>query len=130
MMKTRPPLSLLHIPSLPPSPFSPRVPLSFRSHSVAKNNEVTPLSRTVPYKNSPLLPNTHSSFIHISSSTRHACSLLLPYLGMRCLPAPSCTRTRSLLIDPIRLVVNEQASSPAWMSLLCTLNSSVYIYLH
>lgn len=107
MMKTRPSLSLLHIPSLPPSPFSPRAPLSFRSRSVAKNKEVTPLSRTVPYNNSALLLNTHSSFIHIPSSTRHACSLLLPYLAMRCLPAPS--RTRRLPIDPICLIVNEQA---------------------
>lgn len=131
MMKTRPPLSLLHIPSLPPSPFSPRVPLSFRSHSVAKNNEVTPLSRTVPYKNSPLL---FSQILTLLLSTSH-----LP----RDMPVPCCSHiwacavswrprahTRRLLIDPICLIVNEQANSPAWMSLWCTLNSSVYIHLH
>lgn len=130
MMKTRPPLSLLHIPSLPPSPFSPRVPLSFRSHSVAKNNEVTPLSRTVPYKNSALL---FSQILTLLLSTSH-----LP----RDMPVPCCSHiwacavswrprahTRRLLIDPICLIVNEQANSPAWMSLWCTLNSSVYIHL-
>lgn len=129
MKKTRPPLSLLHIPSLSPSPFPPRASLSSCSYSVAKNNEVTPLSRTVPYKTSPL---PFSQILTLTLSTSH-----LPRDG----PDPRrshiwacavsrCPRahTRRLLSHPICVIVNDQANSPAWMSLLCRLNASVYIY--
>lgn len=88
LMKTRPPLSLLHILSLPLSlffypPFSHFVSLPL---SEAENNEVTPLSRTVPYKN-PLCPSSlslipsrsHTFSVHILSSTRQACSSPRPY---------------------------------------------------
>lgn len=70
-------------PSLPLHSLSLCIsPTHSLSLSEAKNNEVTPLSRTVPYKNSLLflIPSrTHSFSVHIPSSTRQACSSPHPY---------------------------------------------------
>lgn len=128
LMKARPPLSLLHILSCSlsvsfHSPFSLTLYLSLPlsiSLSVAKNNEVTPLSRTVPYKNSllSLIPSHAHSFLSTSRLPRDRpapCRTLIRACTVSLTPL---AHTKRFLSDPLCLNVNEKANSTALISLI------------
>lgn len=92
-------------------PFSPRIPLSFCSDSVAKNNEVTPLSRTVPYKNSP---PEYSLFFYPHPIFHATCLFLAAPIFGQALSAGALVHTHkgSRLTQYVLLLTNKPTRQP------------------
>lgn len=113
------------------------------SLSEAKNNEVTPLSRTVPYKNSPVsrLLSSARSLLH-PHPVLHATGPLLatPILGhVLCLqtcvppsPPTSHIHTERFQSDPPDLIVSEKANFNRFHLSPCVHGAlpCVYIYIY